>query len=262
MYTKIITAIALATLLTSCSSLYKATSTPDDVYYSPAPAVRNTDGTVAANDGSDIGYDRYDNYQRSTEDQYLRMKVQNNTRWSTIDDYDYWQDSRYDFGYSCNASRFALMSSFYNPYGYGMYGGWNPLYGFTGGFGYGYYGFGGGYGGWSSPYQTVVLYKNPKTYFGTGGSKSSLTAYRNVQHSNSNYYKNQGYNNYNNPRGYNSYSTRDNTYYNSRNNSNNNNTYQPARSFSNSSSSSSAGGHSGGFNSTGSSAPASRPTRH
>lgn len=260
MYTKIITAIALATLLTSCSSLYKATSTPDDVYYSPSPAaaIRNADGTKSS--GDDIGYDRYDNYQTSNDDQYLRMKVQNNALWSSIDDNAYWNDSRYDFGFSCNSSRYALLSSFYNPYSYGMYGAWNPLFGFNGGLGYGYYGFGGG-GYWGSPYQSVVMYKNPKTYFGTT-SKGNLTAYRNTQYANSNYYKSnngnggRGYNNsnYTNP---NTYSTRNNTYTNS-----NTNSTQPARSFSSSSSNSNAGGHSGGYSSAGSSAPASRPTRH
>jgi len=253
MNTKIITAIALATLLTSCSSLYKATSTPDDVYYSPSPAVqvKNADGTKST--GDDIGYDRYDNYQSNNDDRYLHMKVQNNALWSGIDDYSYWQDSRYDFGFSCNSSRYSLLSSFYSPYSYGMYNAWNPILGFNGMLGYGYYGFGGG-GGWGSPYQTVVMYKNPKTYFGTT-SKGNLTAYRNVQYNNSNFYKNT----YSNSNSTSTYSTRNNTY---TNNSNNNNTYQPARSFNSSSSSNSAGGHSGGFNSAGSSAPASRPTRH
>jgi hypothetical protein len=185
------------------------------------------------------------------------MKVRNNALWSTIDDYDYWQDSRYDFGFSCNASRYALLSSsLYNPLGYyGMYSSWNPLYGF--GLGYGYYGFGGG-GYWGSPYQTVVLYKNPKTYFGST-SKSNLTAYRNFQYSNNNFYKNQNNNRYNNSNylNPNNYTNRNNTYYN-----NNTNTYQPSRSFSTSSSSNSAGGRSGGFNSSGSSSAASRPTHH
>jgi len=254
MNTKIITAIALATLLTSCSSLYKATSTPDDVYYSPSPAaaVRNADGTKST--GDDIGYDRYDNYQTNNDDRYLRMKVQNNTLWSGIDDYSYWNDSRYDFGFSCNSSRYALLNSFYSPYSYGMYNAFNPLFGFNGGFGYGFYGFGGG-GYWGSPYQTVVMYKNPKTYFGTT-SKGNLTAYRNTQYSNSNFYKTGGYNNSNYTNA-NSYSTRNNTYTNP-----NSNTSQPARSFNTSSSSNSAGGHSGGYSSAGSSAPASRPTRH
>ncbi len=247
MNTKIITAIALATVLTSCSSLYKATSTPDDVYYSPGPAAQAKN----ASSSDDVGYDQYQNYQSTNDDHYLRMKVQNNALWSGIDDYSYWQDSRYDFGFSCNSSRYALLNSFYSPYSYGMYSAWNPLLGFGGG-GYGFYGFGGG-GYWGSPYQTVVLYKNPKTYFGTT-NKSNLTAYRNTQYVNSNYYKNGGYNGNSTN---NTYSTRNNTYYNS-----NNNTYQPARSFNSGSSSNSAGGHSGGFNSSGSSAPASRPTRH
>ncbi len=240
MNTKIITAILVACVISSCSSLYKATSTPDDVYYSPSPAIKGND--AAGNN------DAYEDYVSSNDDRYLHMKVQNNALWSGIDDYSYWQDSRYDFGYSCNASRFSLINSFYSPYSYGMYNGGL-------GFGYGYYGFGGG-GCWGSPYQTIVLYKNPKTYFAGTTSKTNLTAYRNFQYSNSNGYKANGYNN-NNGSNYATGNTRNNTYYN-----NNTNTSQPARSFNTSSSNSSAGGRSGGYSSAGSSAPASRPTRH
>lgn len=238
MNTKILAAVIAAALISGCSSLYKATSTPDDIYYSPAPAAAEV---------TDAGYDRYENYTSRNEDRYLRMKVQNQTRWSSIDDYSYWNDSRYDYGYSCNTSRQMLFNSFYNPYAYGYgYGMYN--YGMAYGFGYGY-----GWSNWSSPYQTIVLYKNPKVYFNT--NKSNLTAYRNIQYNNNNntkYASNGGYQNGN------YYPTRNGSYNNNTTNSN----YTPSRSFSTSSSSNSAGGHSGGFNSTGSSAGSSRPTRH
>lgn len=239
MNTKILAAVIAAALISGCSSLYKATSTPDDIYYSPAPATAEV---------TDAGYDRYENYTSSNEDRYLRMKVQNQTLWSNIDDYSYWNDSRYDYGYSCNSSRQMLLTSFYNPYGYG-YGPGMYNYGMAYGFGYGY-----GWNNWSSPYQTIVLYKNPKVYF-NNTNKSNLTAYRNIQYNNSNnnkYASNGGYQNGN------YYPTRNGSY----NNNTTNNNYTPSRSFNTSSSSNSAGGRSGGFNSSGSSAGSSRPTRH
>jgi hypothetical protein len=245
MNTKIITAIVLACVMCSCSSMYKATSTPDDVYYSPSPSVKVKDGG---------GNDQYEDYVSSNDDRYLRMKVQNRSLWSGIDDYSYWQDSRYDFGYSCNSSRFALMNSFYNPYGYNYYSAFNPGFGL--GLGYGYYGFGGGGGYWNSPYQTIVLYKNPRTYFGGTTNKSNLTAYRNIQYNNGAGYKANGYNNNNGFVNGNT-NTRNNTY-----NNTNTNSSQPARSFNAGSSNNNAGGRSGGYSSAGSSAPASRPTRH
>lgn len=246
MNTKILTAILLASVISSCSSMYKATSTPDDVYYSPSPAVQVKDTK---------NNDQYEDYVSSNDDRYLRMKVQNHALWSGIDDYSYWQDSRYDFGYSCNSSRFALMNSFNSPYAYSMN---HPFgYGFGFGYGYGYYGGFGGGGYWGSPYQTIVLYKNPKTYFGGTTNKSNLTAYRNIQYNNGAGYKASGYSNSNNGYVNGNTNTRNNAYYN-----NNTNTSQPARSFNAGSSNNNAGGRSGGYSSSGSSAPASRPTRH
>jgi len=241
MNTKILAVVIAAALVTSCSSLYKATSTPDDIYYTPSASTVKTTST-------DVGYDRYENYQSSTEDQYLRMKVQNPTLWGTIDDYSYWNDSRYDYGYSCNSSRTMLLTSLYNPYGYS---------GFFGRSNFGYGGFGYGWNNWGSPYQTVVLYKNPTVYNNT--NKSNLTAYHNIQYNNTNRDKYTG-NGYNSGNGYQngSYTTRGSSY----NANNGNSNYVPARSFSSSSSSNSAGGRSGGFSSTGSSAGSSRATRH
>ena len=41
--------------------------------------------------------DRYEEYTAADQDnQYLKMKVRDRQRWSTIDDYAYWNDSRYD----------------------------------------------------------------------------------------------------------------------------------------------------------------------
>ena len=87
----IIPFVVLAVVMSGCSTAYKARSTPDDVYYSPAPAVKP---------GVE---DRYEDYASNSDDNYLRMKVRNRYQWNGIDDYNYWNDSRYDFGYSQNS---------------------------------------------------------------------------------------------------------------------------------------------------------------
>jgi hypothetical protein len=197
-------------LLFGCSSAYKAASTPDDVYYSPSRSIKGS------------GHDNYDAYTSGSEDNYLRMKVQNRYQWDAIDDYSYWNDSRYDFGYSCFPSREVLL----RPY--------DPYFGVSFGFGYGYY-YAPWYN-WYSPYTTVVYYKNPKVYGNSG--KTNLTAYRNGL-----------YNNTNNRPTFGSllnkaFSNTNNSSYNLNNNS--------TRTFNTgTTTSSSAGGRSGGFNSVG-----------
>jgi len=214
----ILPGILIATILWSCSSVYKATSTPDDVYYSPSTVVKESQ------------QDRYDAYTSSSEDNYLRMKVQNHYQWDGIDDYSYWNDSRYDFGYSCFPSREVLL----RPY--------NAYIGF--GFGYSYY-YAPWYN-WYSPYTTIVYYKNPKVFYGST-SKSYLTSYRNGL-----------YNNTNNKTGFGSllnkaFSNTNNALYNSNNSS---------RMFNSGTvPSSSAGGRSGGFHSSGSSSSMPRGPR-
>ncbi|WP_207496678.1 hypothetical protein [Aridibaculum aurantiacum] len=116
--------------LASCSTAYKAGQTPDDVYYSPAKDFVAKKETTR---------DRYEDYTKQ-DDQYLRMKVRNRTRWSTIDDYDYWYDSRYN--------HMMMNYGYYNTYGWNnnwhfvynrpiwgssyFYNGWNPMVGYGG----------------------------------------------------------------------------------------------------------------------------------
>lgn len=214
-------ALVLAVIVSSCSTAYKTGSTPDDVYYSPAKV------TVTDENG------RYDDYASSGDENYLRMKVHNRYQWDAIDDYSYWNDSRYDFGYSCFPSRQVLLNP-YNPYSawsFGFYfSPWSTFY---------------------SPYYTIVYYKNPKVYYGNTG-KSNLSAYRN-----GNYY----YNNNANKQSFGSllksaFSSNNQNY-----NYNNNNSNNPSRSFnSNYAPSNNAGGRSGGFNSSSTSGGA-RPSR-
>ncbi len=208
-----------ALILSSCSTAYKTTQTPDDVYYSPAKEVP--------------GGDDYNNPPPSSaDDNYLRMKAHNHTVWSSIDDYSYWNDSRYDFGYSCTPSRYEFINSF-NMYPFG----WN--------YGYGLYGY--GWNGWNSPHGTVVFYKNPQVYFGNT-TKTNLTAYGN-----------HIYNNQNNQDGL---FKRIFTGNNANNNYSNTNGNNPSRTFnSGTGTNNSAGGRSGGYHSSGSSASSPRPPR-
>jgi hypothetical protein len=214
----IIPALLMIIVSWGCSTAYKTTSTPDDVYYSPAREMKES------------GQDRYDEYTGNSEDNYLRMRVRNRYQWDAIDDYSYWNDPRYDFGYSCMPSRQVLLNP-YNPYlgiGFGMY--YSPWY------------------NWNSPYTTIVYYRNPKVYYGNT-SKTNLTAYRNGM-----------YNKANNKPSFGSlfkqaFSNNNNNYNQSYNNSS-------TRTFnSGTTPSNNAGGRSGGFNSSGSSAGAPRSPR-
>lgn len=88
--------------LMSCSSAYKVTQTPDDVYYSPA---RNID-SYEENDKKDEykeNHDRYDdrNYgYEQWDDRRLRLRCQSRyNRWKTFDDYS-WNYNWYSTGYS------------------------------------------------------------------------------------------------------------------------------------------------------------------
>lgn len=234
-----ILSVFAALLLTSCSTAYKSAQTPDDVYYSPAREVAYVAKTTTTRD-------RYQENINSQDDRYLRMKVQNRDRWQGIDDYSYWNDSRYDYN--------AFNSNFYyrnNPYAYNN---WRSPYLYTGCFSPNYY----GYGGYYSAAYPVIYYKNPKVYTVVTG-KSSLATYTNTRYNNQNTYNSKGdsYGNFGNlvkkvfAQG------------NDGNNNSNNSYDRPARSSTSTSApSSSAGGSSGGYNSTGSSTSTSRPPRN
>jgi len=255
---KILPIISAVLILSSCSTAYKSTQTPDDVYYSPATGVEEKE-TAKTNKQND----RYENYVSSNDDRYLRMKVHNYRVWSAIDDYSYWYDSRYDFS-SCAPSRFDMWNRYAYGYNYNYYNG-NIFYR------------GGWYGSYRpSPVNYVIGYKNPKTTIGSN-SGSYLTAYKNTNYNNSNYNYNlkSGYNNSNNTGGsFGSLVRQVFSSSSSNNSSTSSNTSwdRPARTFTpstNTSSSStstpatssSAGGSSGGYGSTGSSSSTPRATR-
>jgi uncharacterized membrane protein YgcG len=89
-----------AAALSSCTTAYKSGQTPDDVYFSPA---RPQDEYVRVEEKDEYRYD--DEYY---DDRYLRMKVQNRTRWDYLD--DWYAYGRYDYRYN------HYFGSYYNPY--------------------------------------------------------------------------------------------------------------------------------------------------
>ncbi|TDH28760.1 hypothetical protein EXU57_01425 [Segetibacter sp. 3557_3] len=232
-----------AAVLTSCST-YKAGQTPDDVYYSPA-----RDLTAKKEVRNEPRRDRYEEYISSQDDQYLRRKIRDRERWSTIDDYSYWYDSRYDHMDGLSYYRYNTWNQ---PYRYNSwaYNPWAPSYF--------------GYGGMYSPAYPIVYYKNPRVYTGTTG-KSNLTSFSNRAYSN----QNSNSNNYNKGRG------NENSNFGSlmkrvfsapetgnANSQSNQSWDRPVRTMdAGSTPSSNAGGRSGGYNSTGTSTGTGRPPR-
>lgn len=246
-------------LFASCSTAYKAGQTPDDVYYSPAREGLTAKETYRQQqERAD-----YQEYVSSQDDRYLRMKVANRSRWSGIDDFSYWYDSRYDFtGYN--------NYSFYNPWynNYSFYNPWyNNLY-----FGASYYGRpywgGGSFYGWNNPYYTLVNYGTPK--FGGGGytSGSNLSSYKNRNYNNSNYGYRDKAGNFVPASSNSSFGNLLKRVFTTSPNGTTNSYDRPARTFDNNSRSSTppatnsnAGGNSGGFKSTGSSSSTGRGGR-
>jgi len=213
--------LSAVAIFVGCSPAYKTSQTPDDVYYSPGKKIYVTDAV-----------DRYESYPSSSDDEYLRMKVKDHDKWSSIDDYNYWYDSRY---YSTNYYS-PYTSSFSLGIGFGSigYGGYYPYYSYNP---YWY----NPWGSWYNPAYTVVYYKNPAVYY-KPVSKYTLSTYTN-----------RGYNNYNMPlqTGNRSSAYSNSNYYNSNSNANrtknsyynsNQNNSNPVRSFNSGSSMSSGGG--------------------
>jgi uncharacterized membrane protein YgcG len=160
---KIILYSLIAVVISSCSSAYKASQTPDDVYYSPTRA-------IGQENEKKENRDKYEDYV-SEEDRYLRMKVRDRQRWSSIDDYDYWYDSRYN-PYTYNYYRRGGInvwawnnwhSPFYHPF---YVGGYNPHFNpYWGGF------------------SNVYIIKNPVK---TNITRPKLGSYSNQGYNNTN----------------------------------------------------------------------------
>ena len=85
----VLSAFVAATILSGCSTAYQMGQTPDDVYFSPGQEVE----TYASNNNKNND-ERYQEYVSTMDDRYLRMRVSNRNRWSTIDNCRFWKDMR------------------------------------------------------------------------------------------------------------------------------------------------------------------------
>lgn len=179
---------ASALLFTGCAAVYQTDQTPDDLYYSPTNTTPNEKDVVTYNKDNSA---RYEEYISSSDDRYLRMKVSNRNRWDAIDDYSYWNDSRFDFyGYNNYNNYYGYNynnAAFYPGFNFGYnnfysFGGYQSFFGYGNGFNNFY---NGNYGGFYNPYYSLAFYKNvnaPKGY--TSGS--NISAYRNNRYNNAN----------------------------------------------------------------------------
>ena len=220
-----------AAALSSCTTAYKSGQTPDDVYFSPA---RPQDEYVQVKEKDEYRYD--DEYY---DDRYLRMKVQNRTRWDYLD--DWYSYDRYGYRYNY------YYGTYYNPYT-----SWNYYY---------------------NPYcrNNVVIY-NPKQSYSVANVPKprnfNVGSYTNTSYNNAN--NNVRMNSvkpgvfvskpvYNNANSNKTFSNTVKDFFNSSNRSNNsNNSSAPTRSYTPSSSGSSG---SSGSGSSGSSSGTTRPSR-
>jgi len=217
--------LAFALVLTSCGA-YKATQTPDDLYYSPVNGDVDADKEIKKEQSSTV----YD-------EDYLRMKTRNRNRWNTIDDYAYWNDIRYDYRRNCfNCYQVNTFSGFNNPWGWNNFNNFNPLW------------------------PTWIVPARPSLVSVPRNSKSNATAYRNNNYNNTNYNTTTNPKTgvtTTNPNGLGSLLKRAFTVPSTPGNNNSNTVERPVRSFS-TTPSSNAGGNSGGFGSSGSSAGGGR----
>lgn len=237
-----------ASLLTGCSAVYQSGQTPDDLYFSPGKDLSSSEVRKQNNNE-----EKYQQNVSTIDDRYLRMKVTNRSQWSSLDDYSYWNDMRYNFGPSYSYNGF---NNYYgHPY---MNNPWN---------GSGYGGWGGSSIGWNNPLYTVLIYTNPKIVAPTYTAGSNLAGYRNKTYNN--YNSGNKLSEWTTPGGSSgkSFGSLVRSVISTPSNGGSSTSYdRPARSFqsngtSSPSTNSSAGGSSGGFSSSGSSASSGRAGR-
>ncbi len=173
--------IGMGLFISSCSTANKLDQTVDDVYYSPGKP--NVEKVNTSKD--EEKKEMYESYVNNSDEQFLRMKVGNYSRWNMLDDYSYWNDSRYDFGHY-NYYNGISYNNYYNNnnwnYGWG-FGNYRPIY------------------SWGNPYYSMVKYYHPKANIG-GTSESGISAYKNKNYYNGNApagYSKSSYNNSNAP---------------------------------------------------------------
>ena len=177
-FNAIVLLMACSFFLTSCTSLQQTTTAAtDDLYFTPSKEAETTTKTATRYNSDEVETSEeaeYQDYQNYQDDRYLRLKVANRNRWSSIDDFGYWNNPSFRVGFGMGYGGFGGFGGFggYGGFGGFGYGGWDPFwsnrigwagyYGGFGGFGYdpfwagafgydpfwggGFGGFGGGFG--------------------------------------------------------------------------------------------------------------------
>lgn len=93
---------SVALLVGGCSAIHQSAQTVDDVYYSDGNLPIEKARSQRTNNA-----ELYSSYWENEDDNYLRMKVRNGSRWNTIDDLDYWYGlNNYNHYGSWNSNNF------------------------------------------------------------------------------------------------------------------------------------------------------------
>ena len=183
MKTKSFLLVGLVVVLGSCSTAYRSGQTPDDVYYSPAPAA----ATYVVTNNSD----ERDSYSyRNAEEREIRRSIRDPRYRSSVSfdvgyGYNPFGYNPYvynSFGYSpygFNSIGFGYNSFGYNPYSFNNYGkgfydpfGYNPYYSYNPYYpSYGYNPYHGSY------YPPVNYYPGTGRSGNTGPRKYNLRSY-------------------------------------------------------------------------------------
>ena len=95
-FNAIVLLMACSFFLTSCTSLQQTTTVAtDDLYFTPSKEAETSTKTTARNNSAEAEVTEeaeYQDYQNYQDDRYLRLKVANRNRWSSIDDFGYWNN--------------------------------------------------------------------------------------------------------------------------------------------------------------------------
>ena len=195
-FQNILPAILAVVALSGCS-VYRSGQTPDDVYYSP---VHEEDSYVTVDNSNNRRYNGQGDYY-NPDDNYLRMRVRDPYRWSSIDDYSVMNNWQYSPGYYGYYSPFSYYNpySYYSPFSFNAY--WSSYYSWNS-----YY----------NPYCTGIIVGSPKnnpvvysrirnTYFVNSYSNSGYNTHNGINGTMNRYYtpgnsrSNARYNNSNSP---------------------------------------------------------------
>jgi hypothetical protein len=151
---KLLSFIVVAIFATACSTTFKSSQTVDDLYYSPTQLQ-----ILEVKDAK-----QKEIVKNSYDDNFLKHKVKNYSRWSSIDDFNYWNDPRYQFYNNPYQQGFNNFNCYNNNFG-------NPAVGFNNFYNPSFY----------NPIYTIVTYQNPPKN-NNYTSNSNLLTYTNPKY--------------------------------------------------------------------------------